>query len=135
MVTNSIDLATTVRAAQGGAEVVLLGGKLVSDVPGTFGELTLSEIRRFSADLAFVAPVALHPERGAFDFDLHEAEIAAAMIAQARRSVILVDHEKVGITSRVQYCPPEQLDTVVCDRAAPAAAIADLRRRGVRVII
>lgn len=118
VITNSIDVASIIKAAECDIELILLGGQLISDVPGTFGELTLSEIQRFNADHAFVAPVALHPDSGAFDFDLHEAEVARAMIAQSGQVNMLVVGGKLGTTSRVSYCPPERIDVVITDEAA-----------------
>ncbi len=118
VITNSIDVASIIRAADCDIDLLLLGGQLISDVPGTFGELTLSEIQRFQADHAFVAPVALHPESGAFDFDLHEAEVARAMIAQSSQVNMLVVGSKLGTTSRVGYCAPGRIDVVVTDDAA-----------------
>lgn len=73
VVTNSIDIAQTIKDAGADIELILVGGQMLSDVPATFGELTLSEIRRFKVDLAFVAPVALHADDGAFSYDLREA--------------------------------------------------------------
>ncbi len=117
VITNSIDVASIIKAAECDIELLLLGGQLISDVPGTFGELTLSEIQRFQADHAFVAPVALHPESGAFDFDLHEAEVARAMIAQSGQVNMLVVGSKLGTTSRVGYCAPGRIDVVITDEA------------------
>lgn len=134
VVTNSIDIATTIQSAGADIELVLLGGKLVSDVPGTYGALTLAEIERFRADIAIVAPVALDPAEGAFDFDLHEAEVAGAMIAQAAQVAMLVDHGKLRATSRVRYCPPERIDVLVTDKAAPAETVEAFERAGIRVL-
>ncbi|QPM89653.1 hypothetical protein PSAL_008760 [Pseudooceanicola algae] len=69
---------------------------------GNLAELTLSEIRRFAVDICFSPPVALHPEKGAFFYDLQEAEISIAMEAQAARTVVLAHHAKLGVTSRVR---------------------------------
>ena len=133
VVTNSIDIATTIQNAQAAIELVLLGGTLVSDVPGTYGAMTLAEVERFRADMAFVAPVALDAAEGAFDFELHEAEVAGAMVAQARQAVMLVDHGKLGVTSRVRYCRPEEIDILVTDAGAPAEMIAAFERAGIEV--
>jgi DeoR/GlpR family transcriptional regulator of sugar metabolism len=132
VITNSLDIATTLQAA--GKDVVLLGGRIAADVPATVGELTLSEIRRFEVDLCFSAPVALHPEKGAFFYDLQEAEISIAMTTQAIRSVVLADHTKLGATSRVRSCDPEAIGTLVTNRTASAAMIDQFRSSGIEVI-
>jgi len=135
VVTNSIDIATTIQGAGADIDLLLLGGRVVSDVPATLGELTLAEIRRFNVDMAFVAPVALHAEKGAFSFDLHEAEVAAAMVEQARETVILVDHTKLGETSRVLSCEASQIDVLVTDKNAPPGALRPFRDNGMTVIV
>lgn len=131
VITNSLDVATTLQGA--GREVLLLGGSMAADVPATVGELTLSEIRRFRADLCFSAPVAVHPVKGAFFYDLKEAEIAIAMAAQAPRSILLADHSKLGETSRVRSWEPEGIDVLVTDRAAGADLVTAFREAGVEV--
>lgn len=115
VVTNSIGVAERL-----GARAVLLGGEISSDVPATFGELTLAGIERFQTDMAFIAPVAIEPSLGAMNFALHEAEIARAMIRRSGRTVLLADHSKFGILSRVSICRLDEVDLVVTDSAPDA---------------
>lgn len=132
VITNSLDIATTLQA--GGMDVTLLGGRIAADVPATVGELTLSEIRRFEVDFCFSAPVALHPEKGAYFYDLQEAEISIAMATQAVRSVVLADHTKLGATSRVRSWEGEEIGTLVTNRAAPKALLDEFRNSNIDVI-
>ncbi|WP_297735655.1 DeoR/GlpR family DNA-binding transcription regulator [uncultured Maricaulis sp.] len=131
VITNSLDVATTLQGAS--REVLLLGGRMAADVPATVGELTLSEIRRFSADLCFSAPVAVHPTKGAFFYDLQEAEIAIAMAEQAPRSILLADHSKLGETSRVRSWEPGEIDVLVTNRAVTSENLVAFRQAGVQV--
>jgi DeoR/GlpR family transcriptional regulator of sugar metabolism len=133
VITNSLDVATTLQGA--GREVLLLGGRMSADVPATVGELTLSEVRRFSVDICFSAPVAAHPTKGAFFYDLQEAEIAIAMAAQSHRSVLLADHSKLGETSRVRSWEPGEIDVLVTNRAAVEEELDAFRKAGVRVAV
>lgn len=113
VVTNSVGVAQRL-----GSQAILLGGKISSDVPATFGELTLAETERFMANICFIAPVAVDASSGAMNYALHEAEIARAMIRRSERTVVLADHSKLGSSSRVSICPIDQIDTLVTDRAA-----------------
>lgn len=135
VLTNSIDIATTIHQSEYDLKVVLLGGQMVSDVPGTYGELTLSEIARFNADIAVMSPVALHPEHGAANFDLHEAEVARAMIAQSAKLMMLADYDKLGATSRVQYCVADQIDVLVTNKNSTPDQINAFTKSGVKKII
>jgi DeoR/GlpR family transcriptional regulator of sugar metabolism len=124
VVTNSIDIAQTIRAAGADIDLILLGGQIVSDVPATYGELTLSEIARFNVDQVFIAPVAVDAAQGAFSFDIKEAEVARAMVARARKTVLLCDRSKLGATSRVRFCEANQIDILVTDDLVQSEQIA-----------
>ncbi|MEP1768133.1 MAG: DeoR/GlpR family DNA-binding transcription regulator [Sulfitobacter sp.] len=124
VVTNSIEIAQTISAAGSDIDLILLGGQIVSDVPATYGELTLSEIARFNVDQAFIAPVAVDAEQGAFSFELAEAEVARAMVAQASKTVLLCDRSKLGSTSRVRFCEAHQMHSLVTDDLAQPEQIA-----------
>ena len=134
VITNSLEVATTLRGAQPKADIHLLGGSLVTDVPGTHGELTLSQIARFRPDTAFVAPVGVHPKHGATNYLLPEAEVARAMIANAGRVVLLADRSKLGQVSRVEICPCSSIDILVCERGGHPM-LAPLRKAGIGKII
>ena len=134
IITNSIDIVTLANQSLTNADVLLLGGKLVSDVPATYGELTISELSRFQADIAIMSPVALHPEHGAADFTLHEAEVARAMMPRAAKLMLLCDHGKLDATSRVQYCPTDQIDILVTDGAASKDTISAFKQNGIKKV-
>lgn len=135
VLTNSLDIAQTIKASGADIELILLGGQMLSDVPATFGEMALAQIQRFKVDLAFVAPVAMHATEGAFSFDLREAEIARAMIKQASENVFLCDRTKLGITNRVQICETSFLHTLVTDSRAQEEQSAPFRTLGTKVLI
>lgn len=132
VITNSLDVATTLQASA--LEAILLGGRIASDVPATVGELTLSEIRRFQVDICFSAPVALHPLKGAFFYDLQEAEISIAMATQAAETVALAHYSKLGATSRVQSWDVERIGALVTNREAPDALLEQFRCKDIKVI-
>jgi DeoR family transcriptional regulator, fructose operon transcriptional repressor len=134
IITNSLDVASTVRGAQPDADVLLLGGQLGADVPATYGEITISQIERFHADTAVISPVGLDREHGATDYFLPEAEVARAMIANSRRLIMLADSSKLGMVSRVRLCTCQQIDILVVDKekTSQPEAINDI---GVRRVV
>lgn len=114
IITNSIEIAS-LSAPAGNCETLLLGGKPNQEVPATYGELTLSEIDRFLADFAVVAPVAFHLTRGATSYELHEAEVARKMMRRAESCIMLCHSEKLGKESRVAICRADEIDHLVTD--------------------
>lgn len=135
VVTNSVEIARVLLAARREADVILLGGRVSGDVPGTFGELALSQMRRFSPDLGVFSPVGISGREGATNFHLVEAEFAAVMIERSRHTVLLADHSKLGVTSRVHVCDCTQIDTLVTDRAARKDDLRELSSGGIRDVI
>lgn len=135
VVTNSIEIVTTLHQSDHGVQVLLVGGRMVSDVPATYGEFSLADIARFNADVAVLSPVAFHSEQGATSYDIHEAEIARAMITQSHKVIMLADHTKLETTSRVQYCTPAEVDILVTSAGAEPEDLDALRKKGLKEII
>lgn len=96
-----------------GPKAFLLGGTYGEDVPATFGELTLANIGRFYADFAIVSPTAIHQKHGLMYYELHECEVARAMMDNARKTVVLADANKLDATSRVRLDSVERVDILV----------------------
>ncbi|MET0505841.1 MAG: DeoR/GlpR family DNA-binding transcription regulator [Luteibacter sp.] len=133
IVTNAVDVAARF-ASRPGNDVHLLGGRFNSQVGCTNGSATIAEIGRYQAHLAILSPVGIDAKAGASSFEMEEAEIARAMCANARRIVIAADHSKIGVRSRVAWCPADRIDVLVTDRrseksrgiAAIGKAIGDI---------
>jgi DeoR family fructose operon transcriptional repressor len=121
VITNSVDVAarfTAGHAEAGANQVHLLGGRFNGAVCATYGPATIAEIARFQPHLAILSPVGIDAEYGASSVEMDEAEIARAMCTHARRVLIAADHAKIGVRSRVGYCPLKQIDVLVTDRRA-----------------
>ena len=131
IVTNSIDLALSARANNSEADIVLLGGTLASDVPATFGEITLRQLRTFHADIAFVSPVGIDPKVGISYYDLAEADLAGLMLEQARMRVVIADSSKCGVTSRVIVSECDRIDTLITNHGDTS----EYQRAGIREIL
>lgn len=112
-----------------GSKAFLLGGTYNSDVPATFGELTLANISRFYVDFAIVSPTAIHEKHGLMYYELHECEVARAMIENARKTVVLADANKLDVTSRVRLDEIESIDILVTNTGTPAKLLNVFRER------
>lgn len=124
IITNSLHAALKLSAAEENVplnnSIILLGGNMQAGAQETRGELTVGEIHRFRADVAMMSPVGIDSKNGASSFHPHEAAIARAMAAQATQLVLLADHSKLGLTSRMNYAGIEQVTTLVTDSGATA---------------
>lgn len=131
VVTNSVDVAAAVAAPESLGRrnrAVLVGGRFSPSPPATFGAAAVNEISRYAADLALVSPFGLDARAGATSYDPDEAEVARAMLARARQTVLLADHSKLGTVSRVSFGAAGDFDRIVVDaRAEGSEALARLR--------
>jgi DeoR family fructose operon transcriptional repressor len=134
VVTNSFDVAATIRAVQTRATVVLLGGTFGVDAPGAFGKSAVAQMQQFLPDLAILSPVAIDAESGATSYDIAEVELARAMIDRSARLMLLADRSKLGAQSRVGLCRCDEIDVLVTDRRADAGQLSALKERGVAEI-
>lgn len=134
VITNSLAAATAL-ARHAGNEVHLLGGRLETDVPATYGEQTVAEIGRLQVDWALVSPVSFDAVNGAMDYLWNEATVARAMLGRARQRVVLADSSKLGQASRVQICPAADVDVLVTDGEADPAVLEAIRAAGVKRVL
>lgn len=122
IITNSLDVASRLAGALGGQankhKVILLTGQVKAEPLETWGASTISDIGRYHADLAFIAPWSIDPAYGAMNHFLHGAEIASAMVRNATQTMIVADHSKIGVTSRVTFCPTAEIDFLIVDNGA-----------------
>lgn len=117
VITNSIHAAQSLHnLGKGAAHVTLLGGSISPFGYATAGGQTLREIGRITADIAFMSPAAVDPDKGALSDIEAEADIAAAMLANSRENVILADTSKFSAHGNFQYCECSQIDVLVTDR-------------------
>ncbi|MDB6453714.1 DeoR/GlpR family DNA-binding transcription regulator [Falsirhodobacter sp. 20TX0035] len=116
IITNSLQIARDLAPTH---DVFLLGGVPDAPAQGLFGEMTLSQLRRFRADVAVISPVGVDPQVGLSNFKLPEAELARAMFAAAERRMALAQAEKLGHRSRDVIAPLSALDWLVTDAAPP----------------
>lgn len=98
-------------------EIILLGGR-VQQRPQTQGDLVISEIYRYQADVALLSPVGIDPQHGASSFYSEEANIAQAMVKQAKQTFILADQSKLGIVSRVRYAQSHEVSMLISNQEA-----------------
>jgi DeoR/GlpR family transcriptional regulator of sugar metabolism len=130
IVTNAVDVASRF-AARPGNEVHLLGGRFNAQIGCTQGAATVAEIARYQPHLAIVSPVGIDAKSGASSFEMEEAEVARAMCANARRIVIAADYSKIGVRSRVAWCPADRIVVLVTDRRAERSRAIDALRKAV----
>lgn len=73
-------------------------------------------VQDLRVDKAFMATNSLSPEAGATTPDLHQAETKKAMIAIARKTILLCDSSKIGRESFACFAALDRIDVLITER-------------------
>ena len=85
-------------------------------------------------DKAFLATNSLSLERGAMTPDLNQAETKKAMLAVARKVIVLCDSSKIGRESFARFADLDQIDALVTERMSEEDRLR-FEERGVEVLV
>ena len=103
---------------------VLLGG-LFHEASATFSaEEGLATLDRLRINLAVVSAAGLHPTGGATCSNFNEVVVKQAAIANAERSILLVDASKLGRLTSAYFAPLGDFERIVTDSGATSAMMA-----------
>lgn len=133
VITNSLPIAMTL-SARPSITLLMVGGRIRGRTLATVDTWAQQALRDTFVDLAFLGTNGLSVGRGLTTPDQTEAAAKAAMIAAARRSVVLADHTKLGVDHLARFGTLDQIDTVVTDAGADAELVADIEAAGPTVV-
>jgi len=122
VITNSAAIAQAISRGEEN-RVFLIGGEYKQEAAENVGGLAIEQIGRFRAGHAVLTVGAVEPS-GVTDYDLEEAQIAIAMVTQARSVTVLADSSKIGRSGLFTVAPLEAIDRLVTDNL-PDDAVAE----------
>lgn len=133
VVVNSPVLAT-ILGPRPNITVLLLGGRLRGRTLAAVDDWALRPLADLYVDVAFMGTNGCSVERGLTTPDQAEASVKRAMIAAARRVVVLADHTKVGNDNLARFGSLSDVDVLITDSGLDAELATELEEAGVRVV-
>jgi len=134
VVTHSMTVAHTL-AGTAGLNLTAIGGRVRGLTAAAVGAQTVDAISRLRPDLAFIGTNGVSASFGLSTPDPDEAAVKRAIIASARRVVVLADAEKFDGELLVSFGRLADLDILVTDAQPPADLVAALDDADVEVWI
>jgi DeoR/GlpR family transcriptional regulator of sugar metabolism len=134
VITNGLGVAQAIGQGPGDNRIFVIGGAYREEVGEMVGALAVAQIAAFNATHAVLTVGGL-VAAGAYDFQIEEAEIARAMVAQAQHVTIIADGSKLNRTALFQVCGMAEIDRIVVDVAPDQALAAALAAAGVEVVV
>lgn len=133
VVTNSLEIATTLGAADEISVIMCPGDFLPSEV-AVVGADTLEFLRRHRVDACFIGASAISSE-GVFETVRGFAAVKRAMLAQSGESHLLIHADKFDRTGLRVISGLEGVDRIVTDRSPTGRLGADLQSARTEVIV
>lgn len=92
------------------------GGELASDTYVYVGNYAESFLRSFNADICFFSVRTLTPDGTLTDNAIDENSIRRVMMAQSKKTVLMLNSEKVGESCMNNLCKINEIDFIVCEK-------------------
>lgn len=133
VVVNSPVLAT-ILGPRPNITVLLLGGRLRGRTLAAVDDWALRPLADLYVDVAFMGTNGCSVERGLTTPDQAEAAVKRAMIAAARRVVVLADHTKVGNDNLARFGSLSDVDVLITDSGLDPELATEIEDAGIRVV-
>ena len=133
VVVNSPPLAAAL-ATRPAFTVLMLGGRVRGRTLATVQDWALTQLSQMQVDVAFMATNGCSADKGLTTPDPAEAAIKRAMIASARRAVLLADHTKFGLGYLTRFASLSDIDMIITDTGLSPAQAAELAAAGTEVV-
>jgi DeoR family fructose operon transcriptional repressor len=113
----------------------LLPGRVRATTQAAVGAETVEAVRRLRPDVAFLGTNGISATHGLSTPDADEAAVKRAIVASARRVVLLADADKLGQEHLVRFADLRDVDVLVTDARATADELGPIENAGVKVVV
>ena len=132
IITDNVRVANDLRSYPG-AEVLVTGGRVRQTDGAVVGEQAVNFIRQFRCDFALIGAAAIEPDGALLDHDLHEAQVATAIMETARHVILAADSGKHSRKAPICIGRIHDVHSFVTD-STPPPMLADIcGRSGVAI--
>lgn len=133
VVTHALPVALLL-ATRGNVTLHLVGGTVRGRTLAAVGDWARLSLADIHADVAFVGTNGITVEHGLTTPDLAEAAVKRALVAAARRVVVLTDHTKFGRVDFAHVAPLSAVDTVITDTGVEPELADEVEAAGPTVL-
>jgi DeoR family transcriptional regulator, aga operon transcriptional repressor len=116
------------------AQVHLIGGHMNAPSLSLKGAMTVRDLAMINFHTAFIGVTGYIQSRGFTCGSTEECELKRTAMAHSEKSVMLMDAQKVGVTSTFTFAEAEDADVVVSDGALDEKTLREFERAGVIVL-
>jgi len=133
VVTNALPIAMAL-AGRPNCTLLMVGGRIRGRTLAAVDDWATRVLQDTCVDVAFVGTNGVSAERGLTTPDLSEAAVKRAMLASARRRVVLADHTKFGSDHFARFGSIDDVDVLVSDSGLDPGVAEQLATLGPQVV-
>jgi len=134
VVTNGINVAEECCKNEG-SSIYLVGGKLIKESMSLIGPQAQNELKKYSANYAFLGTTGISLTKGFSTSDLYEAEVKRAMVQAGNKVVVVADHSKFKKQGLITFCGFDDVDMLVTSDQTDEEILKEIEKLGVKVIV
>ena len=134
VVTNALNIAGEL-AVRPNLKLVVTGGTARTESYELVGPTAERTLGGLNVDVAFIGVDGVDADAGCTTHHEVEAATNLALIARARRVVVVADASKIGHVAFAQICPVDRVHELITDSGAPDDPLRGIRKAGVGIEI
>jgi|LSQX01.2.fsa_nt_gb DeoR family fructose operon transcriptional repressor len=129
ILTNSLLIAQEIGAYKN-IHVILLGGNFNPKYHFTYGEDTITQLKRYNANKLILSVDGVSAERGITTYHYLEAEVNRQMIERADKTIVVADYTKINRASFAYIVPVNKADLLITNTQSVSEEIKMIEKKG-----
>jgi len=134
VITNAVNVAAELCSCSH-IETIVTGGIIRAASSCLVGSLAKRTIAGLHADKLFLSTGGIDFQVGLTNTNTDEVEIKQAMIQAAKERILVATHDKFGQIALAPFASLDVIDKVITDDGLAPEYVAELRSRGIEVIL
>ena len=116
------------------AQVHIIGGHMNASSLSLKGAMTVRDLSMINFHTAFIGVTGYIHSRGFTCGSPEECELKRTVIEHSEKAVMLMDTQKIGVTSMCTFARAEDVSAVVSDGALDEKTLREFERAGAEVL-
>ena len=133
VVTTSLDVANVLRTYSK-IKLIVAPGTYSSELGGIVSSTTITFLRQYSFDFAFIGGKNVDVTFGLTVEDETDAHLKATVADNSKHTVILIDSDSIGTSAFAQAVPLRRIHTIITDASVSDEYRTAFEHRGIQVI-
>jgi len=134
VLTNSLPVMNVLTSAKNN-KLISVPGEYVDSIKGFVGQMAVDFISQFQIDIVFIGVAAFDLEHGMSSPSIMDAGVKRALLRQARRKILVLDHSKFGVNSFMTFGAAADIDMIVTDQGVDANLVEAIRHAGIEIVL